>query len=440
VSPPSRSARSQAGQTLPIVVVFMFVIIGLAGMVIDIGNLERCRAQMQAAADAAAAAGANELMQSQPANPHDGEDTARDYGMSSAGKNQVSGIDTNTVSEQITTGCDTTYSACSLTETGPNTVSVHEDAHVPTFFLGIFGITDIKVSVDAEACGPCGSATEHDIMLVLDHTGSMSGRADSTNGQSKLENLQAALLNGLLPGLSPTLDRVGVTVFPPDTASAPLCTQTNASGLLYDDPTARFLIEPLSGGFIDSGGAPIDSSPVIQTISCLPAAGRTDYVDPLKVATEELEATARPDAQKVIVMISDGAANQVIDSRCPENGPGATPIFDCANPCIVGINQATTAKNDGIEIFAIAYGDLGLTNDTYCHYASGYQDSNSSAAYALPEGDYRELPYLTGYDAMQQIASPGDYYADPDPASLRHLLPEIAGDIVGGDMQSRLVK
>ena len=33
---------------------------------------------------------------------------------------------------------------------------------------------------------------------------------------------------------------------------------------------------------------------------------------------------------------------------------------------------------------------------------------------------------MTGYEAMQQIASPGDYYADPDPSSLRNLLPEIA--------------
>ncbi len=208
--------------------------------------------------------------------------------MSSAGKNKVAGIDTDTVSEQITTGCDTTYSACSLDGTGPNTVSVHEDADVPTFFLGMFGFRSFKVSVDAEACGPCGSATEHDIMLVLDHTGSMAGRADSSNGESRLENLKAALLNGLLPGLSPTLDRVGVTVFPPDTSAVPLCTQTNAGGSYYDDPTANFLIEPLSGDFIDSTGAPIDSSPVIQTIQCLPAAGRTDYVDPLTVATDEL--------------------------------------------------------------------------------------------------------------------------------------------------------
>ena len=47
---------------------------------------------------------------------------------------------------------------------------------------------------------------------------------------------------------------------------------------------------------------------------------------------------------------------------------------------------------------------------------------------------------MTGYEAMQQIASPGDYYADPDPSSLRNLLPEIAGQIIGGQMQSRLVK
>ena len=53
---------------------------------------------------------------------------------------------------------------------------------------------------------------------------------------------------------------------------------------------------------------------------------------------------------------------------------------------------------------------------------------------------YRELPIMTGYQAMQQIADPGDYYADPDPGSLRNLLPQIASDIVGAKMQSRLVK
>ena len=98
MSPLSRSARSQAGQTLPLVVIFMMAIIGLAGMVIDLGNLERCRAQMQVAADAAATAGANQLIQSSPADAHAGEDTAREYGMSSAGKNTVAGIDTQTVS------------------------------------------------------------------------------------------------------------------------------------------------------------------------------------------------------------------------------------------------------------------------------------------------------------------------------------------------------
>ena len=441
MSPLSRSARSQAGQTLPLVVIFMMAIIGLAGMVIDLGNLERCRAQMQAAADAAATAGANELMQSSPTNAHAGEDTAREYGMSSAGKNQVAGIDTQTVSEQITTGCDTTYSPCSVTDTGPNTVTVHEDADVPTFFLGMFGFRSFRVSVDAEACGPCGGASPHDIMLVLDHTGSMSGTSDSSNHHSKIQNLKDALLLGLLPGLSPTLDRVGMVAFPPNTAPAPLCTQTNASGFLYDDPTANFLIEPLSYGFIDNTGAPNDGSPLIQTINCLPADGRTDYYDPLKVATEELNATARPGVQKVIVMISDGAANQVADSQCAQVHSGdAQPIFGCANPCKAGIQQADTARSDGINVYAIAYGDLSLTDDTYCHYADYYGDVNSQAAYDLPTNTYRELPIMTGYQAMQQIADPGDYYADPDPGSLRNLLPQIASDIVGAKMQSRLVK
>jgi hypothetical protein len=275
-------------------------------------------------------------------------------------------------------------------------------------------------------------------MLVLDRTGSMYDGSQSSNNQTKIANLKAALLNGLLPSLS-SRDRVGMTVFPPDTASSALCDPKdngNSTALYYRNPTADYLALPLTDGFLDGTGGLDPNSDLVRDINCLLPVGRTDYVDPLKVATSELESQGRPDADKVIVMISDGAANQVADSVCVDYA-GGPPIYDCAKPCNAGIDAANTAKAEGIQIYTVAYGDLG--NDTRCEYTANYFDSDPNSWDASRGTNYQDPP-LTGYEAMQQIASPGDYYADPDPASLRNLLPEIAGEITGGDLQSRLVK
>ena len=63
----------------------MVVIIAIAGLVIDLGNVERVRAQMQNAADAAATAGASTLLDFQ-SNVAVAEDTARRYGMAADGR------------------------------------------------------------------------------------------------------------------------------------------------------------------------------------------------------------------------------------------------------------------------------------------------------------------------------------------------------------------
>ena len=58
---PARKRRSQAGQTLPLVMFFMVALLGVAGLVIDVGGWYLQKRQVQAAADASALAGANQL-------------------------------------------------------------------------------------------------------------------------------------------------------------------------------------------------------------------------------------------------------------------------------------------------------------------------------------------------------------------------------------------
>ena len=58
--------RATSGQTLPLVVVFMFTMLIFAGLVIDLGNAYRVQQALQASTDASAAAGAGQLTMAFP--------------------------------------------------------------------------------------------------------------------------------------------------------------------------------------------------------------------------------------------------------------------------------------------------------------------------------------------------------------------------------------
>jgi Putative Flp pilus-assembly TadE/G-like/von Willebrand factor type A domain len=422
VNPLLEQLRSQRGQTLPLIAVFMVVITGLAGLAIDVGNMERAKAAMQNAADAAALGGASTLLHSVPTDSQLAVDTADSYGMALGGKNPVDGIDPSSVSQTASAACDLNYSSCGPS-TGPNTVTVHDTASVPTYFLSLFGIDSVSVSVNAEACAPC-SNSPHDIMLVLDRTGSMlyPGKNNSS-GESKIQLLKDSLLLGLLPTLDPDLDRVGIAVFPPNTASSGACDVKDNFADYYIDPTRTYLEMPPTGGFDNSDGTPNQSSTIVQLINCLTPAGATDYADPLNVAWSALGAWARPGIPKVIILISDGAANQIDDPNCRISD---VDRWACGHPCQVGIQQANAIKNQGVTIYAIAYGTLG--DDEYCNISRDAVWAQVDAASTMD-----------GYDAMQQIASPGDYFADPDPSALRNILHEATEQMLGAQ-STRLVK
>ena len=61
MDPRCTRSSNESGQTLPLVVAFVLVLMIMCGAVIDIGNAYRVHQQLQASADAAAAAGASNL-------------------------------------------------------------------------------------------------------------------------------------------------------------------------------------------------------------------------------------------------------------------------------------------------------------------------------------------------------------------------------------------
>jgi putative Flp pilus-assembly TadE/G-like protein len=94
-------AVAAAGQTLPLVVVFMFSILVFAGLVIDFGNASRVQKALQASADASPAAGAGQLTLSYPPITANATAQAQKYGSQTGGVNPIAGVPAAKVTQNV---------------------------------------------------------------------------------------------------------------------------------------------------------------------------------------------------------------------------------------------------------------------------------------------------------------------------------------------------
>jgi Putative Flp pilus-assembly TadE/G-like/von Willebrand factor type A domain len=416
-----RARVAQAGQTLPLVVVFMFTILIFAGLVIDLGNAYRVQQALQASADASAAGGAGELTVTYPPIAANATATAERYGSQSGGENPITGVPAANVTQSVTVDCET-QDGFDCTSGQPNTVTVDETAQVPTYLLKLLGFDTITLKAHAQACSPCGGLPL-DVMIVLDRTGSM---ADN----DKLPQAKAGIM-AFLKTMDPTVDNVGLAVLPPAPSTAAACTDVdpyfkgNGSGT-YSLANPAYTVVPLSNAYASSVGNLNDGSPLVTTVNCVQPGGNTAYAEALDAAYAELQADGRPNAQKAIVILSDGAAN-----TGPSNLPSTSPYR--TNPCGQGVASAGTAKAAGVYVYSIAY----TANGDDCYAAVG-ADVNGTTVTKF--GSTLETPSIGAEDALEQIATPGSgyFYDLPNPTSLTGIFRQIAANIAGGT--SRIVQ
>lgn len=418
-----KSARRESGQTLPLIAVMMLTLLCFLGLVIDVGNAYRVKDALQASADAAAAAGAGTLTMSYPANTANAIGAAKGYTSAAGGKNLIKGVPAANVAQTINTSCvqSTTAVPC----TTANTVTVSETASVPTYFLSLLGFNTLTMTAKAQACSPCNELPL-DIELVIDRTGSMSS-------DNKMSNLRAGLLTGFLPGLDNTNDSVGLTVLPPDVnGTSDVCQAAATSN--YDSTTPTYNVVPLSSDYLTSPGTLNTSSTLIKDIKCLQPGGGTDYADALEAGYSAVQSQGRSGVQKVIVLLSDGAANQgqncddVVTTTTVGTGHNKHTVTTttkdqdphCLQPCQSAVNDATTYKASKVLVYSILYGDQ--SDAPYC------QDY---------DGD-NESPQITPQTAMQEIAGTNsvtgasNYFEDPDPTDLVGIFQQISADMSAG--------
>jgi Flp pilus assembly protein TadG len=397
--PSDRCYRSsERGQVIVIVALFMVVLLGAAGLVIDVGRAYYVQRALQASTDAAALAAASELPDASAARA-----AGQEYGGAAGAKNarfNVPGVRTT-----VTAKC-VAVSPCNPV----NAVVVEQVANVQTLFARVVGIDEFDVHARATACSPC-SSRPLDVMLVLDRTGSMcmthSGTSDPSC--SDLNNAREGL-KAFLRAMDPTLDYVGLAVFPPARNLSSRCsTPTSSSNYAYDLASAPYVIAGLSSDY-KSGNNLNASSQLVSTIECVRGAGSTSYATAIEKAQGELDAHGRADVQDIIVFFSDGAANYG-----PSYYGNSSPYR--RQPCHQGISSAGTVKSRGTIIYSIGY-DLNAL-DGGANICESYTGANES-------------PAITAYAALQAIASsPETFYNQPGPGDVDQIYAAIAGDLTG---------
>ena len=139
---PARSAED--GQTLVVFVLFMFAVIGMAGLAIDVGHWYQEKQAVQAEADAAALAGASVLPS--------GWSTAVSVASANLAKNAKPG--------------DTPTYTNTTNQTNHDSVTVSVTRESRSFFTSAFGIDSVPITASAQATVQSYTTvtSNHDIM------------------------------------------------------------------------------------------------------------------------------------------------------------------------------------------------------------------------------------------------------------------------------------
>ena len=269
-------------------------------------------------------------------------------------------------------------------------------------------------------------------MIVLDRTGSMSTAC--TAGGTKLDCAKNGL-KAFLGAMDPAYDQVGLVAFAPHNGN--VCNTpkgTNGPTTDYDAFPNGYQFVPLSTTYKTSATSPlVSSSPLVSTIDCIKAGGTTVFAAAIDKARQVLAANHDPEAQDVMIFMTDGEANY---GQClSPNGSGVCSNNTSAyrtNPCRQGVTSADQATAQGVWVFGIAYD----TPSAGCLGWKATGTSSSGATCAQKNGFQfvcAEVPAITANIAVKGIASDDSkFFSQPNPSSLTTLFKSIAAELTEG--------
>jgi len=383
-----RAAGNQRGQVLVLMAVSLVVLIGFAGVVIDVGRLYYGHAELQASTNAAALAGAQSLPDTTAASA-----ATAFSGVSGSWNSQPNLPNVAIVS--VSTPCLATLTGEGVSCVPPanaNAIVVKQQVTVAPTFMRLFGVSSVTLAATATAAMRGSARTPYNVAIVMDTTGSMDGARlrNAMNGaQVLLQSLSPCLASALSCGpVTPNTsggggnvanpgDRVALYAYPPVTAASaandyncpPLNQPTTAAYATPFPSTSTYRIVNFSSDYRTSDAAAslnsdsdlVGAVGATTSTGCLQAKGGygTYFAQAIHLAQADLRSTALPNVQNVIIVLSDGDANAT-NTKTKSEMPGASTTsgtyVSTLNECQQAIAEAQAATAAGTRVYTVAYG------------------------------------------------------------------------------------
>jgi len=416
-----RIPGNERGQIIPWMALLSAIILGAAGITVDLGHAYAAYRQLQSSTDAAALAGAYALSQGS-ATQASVTSQIDLYATTSGGANFNTNLPSPTVAVSFSCVSDSNMvqASCQASNTGYNVVHVTQTTTIPTFFIrvlsvvGINSAKSITMSSSASATMASGQNDQVNVAMVVDATASMNTQdTDASCGNTRvycaLQGVRTML--GLLAPCTASTSSSSATCVPYDQVSlfsfptiqantaandTDCSTSTSPTIIPYTTPTkgatwstptgtaGTYQITGYGSNWTSSnsvGGALSSSSTLVNASggpsgSCagLDSVGGdgTYYAGAIYAAQSSLVAAkaAAPGSRNVMIILSDGDASAV--SGKIQNPPGTNvghngdtyPSLD--DQCQQAITAAQYATTNGTTVYTIAYGasSSGCSTDT----------------------------------------------------------------------------
>jgi hypothetical protein len=241
-----------------------------------------------------------------------------------------------------------------------------------------FGINTLNVN---KIAGKCTGSTA-DIVIVFDHSGSMNN-ADLATGQPKITEAIAAtdeFINIIMQSVPSA--RIGVVQFS-DSTNFPL------------DPTETGVLVPLTNNV----------TTLTTAVNAIKATGTTCHECGIYLANQMLQLNSRANSQKIVVLVTDGIANETIASN------GVLTDFPTAE------NAAMNQIISGVTEQNIVYNTIGLGQN------------GTDSAVNIDVAFLQEIAAANG----------GLFLDDPEQGSMQEIFENLAANNVGSGIISGFV-
>jgi hypothetical protein len=426
-SPLSRLVKDESGQIIPWLVFLSILIIGAAGLTLDLGHAYICYRKLQGSTDAAALAGAYYMTLNGETQAEVSSEVTAYSSTPGTGANQSPNLPQANItttsykcitdSPLVTIQCTAFNTATTGSPNGDNVIVVTQTAVVPTYFIRVLSLfakgppVSLTLTSTATAAMESGPPKQVNVAMIVDTTASMGNEDSDPLCNNTQINCALAGVQTMLSYLTPcaagytsssctAYDQVSIFTFPPfqaSTASADTdCGgsssptiepySTPAAGATWSAPTGTATTYQVTGFLSNysstngSGGSSNSSSALIKatgksTSSCpgmaTPGGDGTYYAGVIYAAQSALmyEQSLNSNTENIMIILSDGDATatsgKVVNSSGGNVGNNGAIYPSLQDQCAQAIKAAQYATNQGTIVYTVAYGaeSSGCTSD-----------------------------------------------------------------------------